>query len=194
MWHKNIQFGRSPTSGGSRMEAAQFVSERREKIFEFFSNAFGLQELTPSWLDFRVLSAHPIDIRKGTLIDYRLTLHGVAIRWQSRIEVWEPPCRFVDLQTRGPYRYWHHEHVLEATRGGTICRDIVDYVVPGGRILDRLFVQPDLKRIFEFRQRKLAQLFFRPAEAGGMELAKTSPIRTCVYHFLTNSTRSMACF
>jgi ligand-binding SRPBCC domain-containing protein len=194
MWHKRIQFGRSPTSGGSRMETSQFVPERREIIFKFFSNVFGLQELTPSWVNFQVLSAHPIDIRKGTIIDCRLCLHRVAIRWQSRIEVWEPPCRFVDLQVRGPYRYWHHEHVFEPANGGTICRDIVDYVVRGGWIIDRLFVRSDLKRIFEFRQRKLGQLFFPPGDTGGTGLAKHGRSADALTISRTNSTRSIACF
>jgi ligand-binding SRPBCC domain-containing protein len=172
MWHKTIQFERSPINRGSRMETSQFLPAAREKIFTFFSNAFSLQDLTPSWLDFRVLAAYPIHIRKGTLIDYRLSLHGVALRWQSRIEVWEPPCRFVDLQIRGPYRHWRHEHVFEEAEHGTICRDIVDYAVPGGQMIERLFVRPDLKRIFAFRQRKLGQLFSPWAEAGGTELVE----------------------
>jgi ligand-binding SRPBCC domain-containing protein len=98
------------------------------------------------------------------LIDYRLRLHGIPLRWQSRIEVWDPPHRFVDVQTRGPYRHWRHEHLFEAARGGTICRDIVDYEVPGGWLIERLFVRPDVARIFKFRQRRLEQLFAANAE------------------------------
>jgi ligand-binding SRPBCC domain-containing protein len=171
MWHKTIQFELSPNTQGSRMETVQFLPERRENIFHFFSNAFGLQELTPSWLDFRVLSAEPFQIRQGTLIDYRLSLHGFGIRWQSRIEVWEPPYRFVDVQTRGPYRHWRHEHVFENASGGTICRDIVNFAAPGGRIIERVFIRPDLVRIFEFRQRRLRELFPHPAALPGANLA-----------------------
>ena len=171
MWHKTIQFGRSPITHGSRMETAQFLPERRENIFNFFSDAFGLQDLPPPWLDYRVLSAEPIQLRQGTLIDYRLSLHGIDIRWQSRIEVWEPPYRFVDVQTHGPYRHWRHEHVFENASGGTICRDIVDYAVLGGWIIEHVFVRPDLVRIFEFRQRKLRELFARSADLLGTNVA-----------------------
>jgi ligand-binding SRPBCC domain-containing protein len=95
----------------------------------------------------------------GTVIDYRLWVHGVPVRWQSRISQWDPPWRFVDEQTRGPYRRWHHEHVFEAADGGTLCRDLVDYEVYGGSLINFLLVRPDLFRIFAFRQRKLRELF-----------------------------------
>ena len=88
-----------------------------------------------------------------------MRLHGVPVRWQSRIVVWEPPLRFVDEQIRGPYRRWRHEHVFEEVVGGTICRDIVDYAVPGGWLIERLFVRNNLLKIFEFRQRMLEQAF-----------------------------------
>ena len=67
--------------------------------------------------------------------------------------------RFVDEQTRGPYRRWRHEHVFETADGGTMCRDAVDYVVYGGSLINTLFVRPDLFKIFAFRQDKLRELF-----------------------------------
>jgi ligand-binding SRPBCC domain-containing protein len=154
-----ITFRPSPSGAGRRVEAVQFVAERRERVFNFFSDAFQLETLTPTWLHFSVLTPRPIQVDSGTLIDYRLRLHGVPIRWQSRIEAWDPPHRFVDVQTRGPYRRWRHEHLFEETPGGTICRDVVDYAVPGGWIIDRLVVRRDIARIFKYRQHVLQQHF-----------------------------------
>jgi ligand-binding SRPBCC domain-containing protein len=153
-----VEFGPSPHGIGQRLEAIQFLAERRELVFEFFSNPLQLEMLTPPWLQFCVQTPAPIDLKEGARIDYRLSLHGIPIRWQSRIDVWEPPRRFVDVQTHGPYRHWRHEHLFEEAAGGTICRDIVDYAVPGGCLVDRLLVRRDVKRIFEFRQRKLEVL------------------------------------
>ena len=81
------------------------------------------------------------------------------MRWRSLISLWEPPFRFVDEQVRGPYRYWRHEHRFEAVEGGTLVSDTVDYRVPGGRVVNRLFVQPDVERIFRYRQEKLGEIF-----------------------------------
>lgn len=130
-----------------------------EEIFAFFANADNLQSLTPAWLDFSLVTPKPILMRTGTLIDYRLRLHGFPIRWRSEITVWEPPLRFVDEQRRGPYTLWVHEHQFQARDGGTQVSDLVRYAVPGGWLVERLFVRRDVERIFQFRRRKLLELF-----------------------------------
>jgi ligand-binding SRPBCC domain-containing protein len=151
----------NPSGRGYRLEASQFLPQPRERVFEFFADAFELETLTPSWLHFSVLTPAPIQIAPGTLIDYRLRLRGIPLRWQSVISAWEPPFRFVDEQTRGPYRRWHHEHQFEATDEGTLCRDIVDYEVYGGALINSLAVRHDLLKIFSFRQDKLRDFFGR---------------------------------
>ncbi|UCF69494.1 MAG: SRPBCC family protein [Acidobacteriota bacterium] len=130
-----------------------------EEVFPFFSDAYNLEQITPDFLKFRVLTPRPIEMRPGTLIDYKLRVRGLPLRWQSEITVWDPPLRFVDEQRRGPYRLWHHEHLFEARAGETLVRDIVDYAVWGGALIDRLFVRRDVERIFRFRQQVLASMF-----------------------------------
>ena len=155
----DITIGASPAGAAFRLEANQFLPEPRERIFEFFSDAFQLENLTPGWLSFAVLTPRPIQITAGTVIDYRLKLHGIPLRWQSEISRWEPPLRFADRQIRGPYRRWYHEHIFESVSGGTLCRDIVDYDVIGGRPVHAFFVKPDLIKIFTYRHRRLAEIF-----------------------------------
>ncbi len=104
-------------------------------------------------------SRRPIEMKVGALIDYRLRLRGLPIRWQSEISDWDPPHRFVDEQRRGPYQLWHHTHEFAEVDGGTAVRDIVRYRVPGGVLADVLFVRRDLRKIFGYRQEKLAALF-----------------------------------
>jgi len=128
-----------------------------ERVFPFFAEAANLERITPAWLSFRIVTPGPIRMAAGTLIDYRLRLHGVPLRWRSRIAVWEPPRRFIDEQVRGPYRLWVHEHLFEAAGDGTLCRDRVTYAVPGGWLADWLFVRGELERIFAFRRRALTE-------------------------------------
>lgn len=132
-------------------------------VFAFFADPFRLQDITPPWLDFRVLTPPPIAMRSGTLIDYRLRLHGWPIRWRTEIVAWDPPLRFIDVQLRGPYRLWHHEHVFVPIEGGTRVDDLVRYRVPGGRLVERLCVRRDLVRIFEYRRQRLLETFGVPA-------------------------------
>ena len=128
-----------------------------EHVFPFFADARNLEAITPPWLGFRVSTPGPIEMRAGTLIEYRLRLHGVPLRWRTRIAVWDPPHRFVDVQLSGPYRLWHHTHDFEPGPGGdgTVMRDTVRYALPfgaAGALAHRLLVKRDLAAIFDFRQ------------------------------------------
>lgn len=149
------------------LTASTFLPRPREEVFAFFSDASNLEVLTPPWLSFRILTARPLAMAKGTLIDYRLRLRGLPVRWSSEITAWEPPLRFVDEQRRGPYSLWVHEHVFEEVAGGTLCTDRVRYAVPGGTLVHRLLVGPDLRKIFAYRGRKLHQLFGGGPEGDG---------------------------
>jgi uncharacterized protein len=100
-------------------------------------------------------------MRVGTLIEYKLNWHHIPLRWTTRIEVWEPPHKFVDVQLRGPYRLWHHTHAFEAQRGGTLIRDEVRYRLPLfwlGAAVHRLAVRRDLEAIFDERARRVREL------------------------------------
>lgn len=130
-----------------------------EEVFAFFSDAANLERLTPPWLSFQIVTPQPISMAVGTRIDYRLRLHGIPISWTSEITAWEPPHRFVDEQRRGPYRTWIHEHRFEAAEAGTMAYDTVRYAVPGGALVARIFVRPDLERIFEHRHQVMRQIF-----------------------------------
>ena len=98
-------------------------------------------------------------MREGTLVDYWLRLRGIPLRWQSEIQVWQPPHRFIDRQTRGPYSLWVHEHTFTEKDNGTLVGDKVEYAVPGGRLVQKFFVAPDLERIFQHRHRVLEEIF-----------------------------------
>ncbi len=130
-----------------------------EELFPFFADAANLEALTPPWLRFRIVTPPPIVMRAGALIDYRLRVHGLPLRWRTRINVWEPPHRFVDEQVRGPYRQWIHEHTFERCDGGTLTRDKVHYAVPFDFLTHRWFIRPDIERIFQFRCAALKHRF-----------------------------------
>jgi ligand-binding SRPBCC domain-containing protein len=144
------------------VETRLFLPRPLETVFPFFADAGNLETITPPWLRFEVVSERPIAMRAGALIEYRLRLHGIPLRWQSKITAWEPPHRFVDEQHRGPYLAWIHEHTFKESNGGSEVRDIVRYAAPGGWLVNRLFVRHDVRRIFEYRAEKLREIFARP--------------------------------
>ena len=126
----------------------------RERVFAFFSDVANLERITPPQLHFRILTPQPISMREGTLIDYRLRLLGVPLRWRSRIVRWEPPIGFVHEQLHGPYRLWRHTHRFHDGGDTTIIEDTVRYrlpFAPFGEIFHPV-VRLQLEGIFRFRQ------------------------------------------
>jgi ligand-binding SRPBCC domain-containing protein len=97
-------------------------------VFAFFAEASNLQRITPPELGFEMVTPHPIDLREGTRIEYRLHLFGIPFAWQSEIQRWHPPEEFVDVQLRGPYKRWVHTIASEED-GATITEDEVQYVL-----------------------------------------------------------------
>jgi ligand-binding SRPBCC domain-containing protein len=139
--------------------AELWLPRPREEIFPFFSEARNLERLTPPWLKFEVLTPAPIPMQSGTLIDYRIRIHGIPVRWRTEIIEWDPPYRFVDVQLGGPYTLWHHTHTFIERDDGTLCRDQVRYRPRGGALVNRLFVRRDIEKIFHYRQQQLTALF-----------------------------------
>ena len=136
------------------LERSQRLPRAPADVFPFFADASNLEAITPAWLRFRVLTRPPVTMAAGTRLEYCLRLHGLPLRWLTRIEVWEPPVRFVDVQVRGPYRLWHHTHTFEPDGDGTVMRDRVRYALPLGplgELAHALLVRRDLDRIFAVR-------------------------------------------
>jgi ligand-binding SRPBCC domain-containing protein len=142
------------------LERSQRVELPIERAFEFYGDAANLEAITPPWLGFEITTAGPIEMGEGTLLEYRLKLHGLPVRWRTRIEVWEPPRRFVDAQLSGPYSLWEHTHSFEPEGdGATRIHDRVRYSLPLGPLGElsrRLFVGRDLERIFDYRRDAVA--------------------------------------
>jgi len=153
--------------GAHTLMSEQVIPLPREQVFEFFSNPRNLQRITPPWLSFKVVEAPEGDLRSGSLIRYRLKLHGVPSGWTTRIERWTPGECFVDTQLRGPYKLWHHTHEFEDHPDGTLIRDTVLYKMPFGplgRVARTLFVKRDIERIFAYRQEAIREALNLPPE------------------------------
>lgn len=162
----NVMIEKHPQAG-YELRAECFIARPIDEVFEFFSDAANLQRLTPPWLNFRILTPAPIELRLGLVMDYKLRVRGVPVRWQSEITVWDPPHEFADEARRGPYRFWRHTHRFEPRDGGTRVIDELHYGVPGGALVNWLFVGRDLRKIFTFRHQVLAKVFpARPLLAG----------------------------
>lgn len=143
-----------------------------ESVFAFFSDASNLERITPKELHFNILSELPIDMRAGAIIEYSLRIHGVPVKWRTEITEFVPSVRFVDVQKRGPYKQWVHEHRFESVPNGTLMHDRVDYEVGYGvigEIAHWLFVKRQIERIFQFREEVIVSLFHKDIDSDGRQ-------------------------
>ena len=153
----------APLRGGVRVRVwEQWLPHAAQDIWPFFGNANNLEDITPPFLSFRVLGQSTPVIGAGTLIDYRLKLNGIPIAWQTRIDTWDPPHRFIDLQEKGPYALWHHTHDFIPMGTGTLMRDTVRYRLPAGwlgALAGGSKVAGNVEKIFDYRARKIDERF-----------------------------------
>ena len=115
--------------------------------------------LTPGHLRFQILTPGPLVMRPGLIIDYRISLRGLPMRWRTRITEFDPPHHFSDVQERGPYRLWDHRHTFSPENGGTRLGDRVRYRLPLNINLLHPLIRADLRRIFTFRMGVIRERF-----------------------------------
>ena len=121
-----------------------------------------MDTITPTWLNFRILTPPPILMEQGARIEYSLKLNGIPFIWKTKISDWDPPRFFRDVQISGPYEIWEHSHFFEQKDSGTQMTDIVDYAPPGGplsTLVNALFIKGRLKKIFDYRTEQMCRKF-----------------------------------
>jgi ligand-binding SRPBCC domain-containing protein len=146
------------------LERDQWVPRPRPEAFDFFSRAENLGHITPPWVNFRIHTPVPIEMRRGALIDYTIRLAGMPLRWRTRVTHWEPECCFVDEQVLGPYALWQHTHRFVSHDAGVLVTDRVRYALPLGplgRAAHALAVRAALGAIFDHRFRSIRFLLGR---------------------------------
>ncbi len=143
---------------------SQLVKKPLPEVFSFFEDPANLEQITPPQLGFHILTPQPIQMGKGLLIDYTVRVLGWPVRWSSLISEYEPLKKFVDVQVKGPYSFWHHTHRFQERPQGTLIEDEVRYSLPFGflgRVAHGLFVGRQLNEIFEYRKKVIAESFSR---------------------------------
>jgi ligand-binding SRPBCC domain-containing protein len=144
------------------LERTQEFKSPLQDVFDFFAEPYNLERITPEFLKFSIVTSPPIKMEEGTRISYRLKLRGIPVKWTSTIMDWNPPFGFTDEQTKGPYKYWRHEHKFEENGAGTLVTDKIWYRVPGGPlapILNFFYVRRDLQKIFNYRAETMKGIF-----------------------------------
>lgn len=146
-----------------QLKRTQLVKADLETCWEYFMSPANLANITPGYINFRVLTEQPERAYEGLIIHYKMSpVLRIPIRWTTEITHIKEGKYFIDEQRKGPYRMWHHEHHFEQTPEGTLMTDIVSYILPFGflgKFAHRLFVRRQLGAIFDHREKAVNRIF-----------------------------------
>ena len=146
-----------------RLHKKQNLPITVDEAWEFLSSPKNLKTITPDYMGFQILSGAEKPMYPGQIIQYIVTpVLGIKTKWVTEITHVMDKKYFVDEQRYGPYALWHHKHFINPIEGGVEMEDIIDYKIPLGfigRLAHPLLVKPKLNEIFEYRQKKLIELF-----------------------------------
>lgn len=148
-------------AGEEIYQVEQYVPESPAALFPFFQDPQNLEKITPESLNFRIQNISSGEIEQGTVIDYKLQIHGVPAKWKAEIDEWQPPFKFVDNQIEGPYKLWRHTHEFHPIGAGTLLVDRVRYKLPMGKLgwlVASHWVRKDVEKIFNFRRRYIVNM------------------------------------
>ncbi|MAO71032.1 MAG: hypothetical protein CMD02_00805 [Flavobacteriales bacterium] len=147
----------------TQLHFEQKINTDLSNLWEFISSPKNLSKITPNYMDFNIKSKIPNKMYEGLIISYTVKpILGIKLNWVTEITHIKDKNYFVDEQRSGPYKMWHHEHILEETNDGIIMKDIISYIPPYGiigLILNKLFIKKQVKEIFQYRTKILDNIF-----------------------------------
>ncbi|WP_432411127.1 SRPBCC family protein [Rasiella sp. SM2506] len=145
------------------LHSKQNLPISKNEAWEFLSNPKNLKVITPDYMGFHILSGAEKPMFAGQIIQYIVTpVLGIKTKWVTEITHVNNNDYFVDEQRFGPYALWHHKHFIKEIEGGVAMEDIIDYKVPFGwlgQLVHPILVKPKLDEIFNYRKKKLIELF-----------------------------------
>ena len=160
-----------------RLHKFQNLPISKKEAWDFLSDPKNLKVITPDYMGFNILSGADRPMFEGQIIQYIVTpVAGIKTKWVTEITHIRDGEFFVDEQRFGPYSLWHHKHFIKEIPGGVEMEDIVDYKLPFGilgRMVHPFLVKSKLEEIFEYRQKKLVELFGDYTESKSVEKSQT---------------------
>jgi ligand-binding SRPBCC domain-containing protein len=147
-----------------KIETKQFIKSDLHKVWDFMSSPRNLAIITPPYMGFELLSDFGEGkMYPGQIIEYYVKpVLQIKLHWVTEITNVKQNQYFVDEQRFGPYAFWHHQHSFKEVNQGVEMNDLVHYKLPlgvFGKLANVLFVKKQLQEVFEYRFKKVNELF-----------------------------------
>lgn len=134
-----------------------------DDAWDFLSSPNNLKLITPESMNFKIIDWDKKKAYPGQIIQYTVSpVFGMKIKWVTEITQVKRNSYFIDEQRFGPYSFWHHKHFIKEIDNGILMDDIIHYKIPFGfigEILNKVYVQNKLNKIFKYRENKLNEIF-----------------------------------
>ena len=130
-----------------------------ETLFGLHMDATNLPAISPSFPPVTLLS----DPKRAEVGDLQVIRFGFArfcLTWHARVTQLVPGRLLEDVQERGPFLKWRHQHRVREAPGGAEITDAVSFRLiptPAGEMLEYFLVRPLLRGMFIVRHRKTRQ-------------------------------------
>ena len=135
----------------------------KNEAWKFLSDPNNLKTITPDYMGFDIIEKDNTKMYSGQIIKYIVTpIFGIKMNWVTEITHVKDFEYFVDEQRFGPYKFWHHKHLIKEIKNGVEMIDILDYALPfgfAGRFFHPIIIKPKLNEIFNYRRNKLIEIF-----------------------------------
>ncbi|HMO52122.1 MAG TPA: SRPBCC family protein [Kiritimatiellia bacterium] len=133
-----------------------------EQLFAWHEAPEAFSRLMPHGEPVHVLH-HDGRITNGARAVLQVGYWPFRLRWELMHENYQHGRQFCDVQTRGPFRYYRHEHVfLPVDENNCELMDRITFVMPLGIVgytLGRWLIMAKFRRLFDFRHRVTRQAF-----------------------------------
>lgn len=132
------------------------INASPERVFAFHELPDVFERLMPPWENSRIIESAPNLLPGATAIVETRILGLITKRWVARHTAYDPPRMFEDIQVEGPFRRWRHRHLITPHAAGATLRDEIDYeppLGPLGHLAAPLFIEPRLRRMFDYRHK-----------------------------------------
>lgn len=130
------------------------ISAPAADVFSYHERSSALQRLSPPWEPIRVLEKNG-GIRVGDTVSIQMNMGPFKATWKAKHIEYEENRQFVDLQVKGPFKYWKHTHSFRSINPlETNLKDTVRLELPFGaygHALGYSKVRKKLNQLFTYR-------------------------------------------
>ena len=133
------------------------IKEPLNNVFDFYSNPKNINLLTP-W--FAKVSCTPEKkISKNEVFTIEINMLGIKNKVEILIKNYEENKLFTDLQIKGPFNFWEHNHIFKYENNETIMYDVINYNSKF-KLLDKMYIfHLIFKIVFYYREKKILAIF-----------------------------------